>query len=182
MDVQVQLSQLGFHWEQQSLPEEGMGPLESRVAGVGYPSVKGVESSGQVQEEWEVVFPHQVVGKEWLDQAICMQEAASYRCKIASQDVSSVSLGPEELEAALVELKVAQGEREWWEALLVFAPEMEGLPSVVKSLITEVLLGEAEPVAAEQFLQTRTVGLDEARRELEAWVEPGMDEIQWLSR
>ena len=142
--------------------------------------IEGWEGSpGQVQEDWEVMFPHQVVEGEWCEQATSLHEAASYRCKIASQDVGSVSLDSEELPVALAELNVARLEREWWEAFLGFAQDHCEVPHL-KALLTEVPLGEAEPVAAEQFLQTRTVGLEEARKELETWVEPGQDEIRAL--
>ena len=91
----------------------------------------------------------------------------------------SVSLDSEELPVALAELGSAQLEREWWEAFLGFAQDHCEVPHL-KALLTEVPLGQAEPIAAEQFLQTRTVGLDEARKELETWVEPGQDEIRAL--
>ena len=105
-----------------------------------------------------------------------MHEAAAYRCKIASQDVSSVSLEPEELEAALVELRVAQGESEWWEAFLESAQDSGDM---VKALVTEVPLGEAEPIAAEQFLQTRTtVGVDEADGSLNPGLSRGWTKFE----
>ena len=70
------------------------------------------------------------------------------------------------------EWTVSEAERCWYEALLFMAQPLEELMVRVCSLKADVPLSPEEPSAPEQFLQTRTVSLEEARRELWEWLEP----------
>ena len=50
----------------------------------------------------------------------------------------------------------------------------------MRSLATEVTLRDDEPPGVEQFLQTRTVSLEEAGGELESWRQAAEDELEAL--
>ena len=51
---------------------------------------------------------------------------------------------------------------------------------IIRSLAQSVPLVDAEPIAVEQFLQTRTVSLEEARGELESWRPAAEEELEAL--
>ena len=52
----------------------------------------------------------------------------------------------------------------------------EDLWGSVRALQVEIPLREGEP-AGDQFLQTRTIGLSEVRRELHCWKDPALEEV-----
>ena len=90
--------------------------VEAVGRSVGQESVKEVsEATG---ESWEVDFPHQLVDSRWVEGALCLHEAAAYRCKRASWDLRNFSPGSALARAASSELSVAEAELEWYEVLL----------------------------------------------------------------
>ena len=133
-----------------------------------------------MKETWEVLFPHQLVQPEWLERALCCHEASLYLCKQWSQELSGDYLDPQGLAIAARELRTAMKELEWWECVLrANQPPSDSSP-LIRSLQSEVPLNASEAPAVEQFLQTRTVSLEEARGELESWRQPAMDELEAL--
>ena len=76
-------------------------------------------------------------------------------------------------------LKVAILSRLWFERALETGT-LEGVSVMVRSVAPEIPLREPEPNPAEQFLQTRTVSLDEARQELSLWKPAAMEEVTAL--
>ena len=50
---------------------------------------------------------------------------------------------------------------------------MEGVSAMVRSVASR----ELDPSPADQFLQTRTVSLDEARQELDLWKPAAVEEV-----
>ena len=69
-------------------------------------------------EEWEVLFPCQVVMPDWFDLAVSRHEAATHQCRVLS--LEALNDGREGLETSLAlhRWTVAQQEREWWETIL----------------------------------------------------------------
>ena len=158
-----------------------LGPastVEAVGRSVGQESVKEVsEATG---ESWEVDFPHQLVDSRWVEGALCLHEAAAYRCKRASWDLRNFSPGSALARAASSELSVAEAELEWYEVLLRTLQAPEEFVVMVRSIAVDVPLATEEPTGPEIFLQTRTVSLDEARRELPSWLEAAKEEVQAL--
>ena len=138
------------------------------------------KNNGGPEEEWEILYPHQVATPELVEAAVGWHESAMQRCRMLSLEALSETPGGSDLTAVLRDWKIAQGERDWLEVFLEYAQPIEEVSPVVKSLVSDIPIGESAPVAVEQLLQTRTVGLDEARREMDSWVEPAKDEIRAL--
>ena len=156
----------------------GVGLLACPEGILGGLASRSIEGPGVVSgvEEWDVLFPHQLVGSSWIEGAVSLHEAASHRSQRMSRELAFRNEFLHVCPGVLKELQAAEIEREFWEAFLFHVQA----PVMVRALGVEVPLGESEPSAAEQFLQTRTIGLEEARGELEKWVDPGKDEIRAL--
>ena len=119
--------------------------------------------------EWEVDFPHELLSVKQAEAWTSLHEAALYRCRAASLDLGVVSIfGARD---------VAEAERGWYEEVLRKVQAWEEGPVRISSLQAEVPLSPLQPSVPEQFLQTRTVSLEEARRELWEWLEPARDEV-----
>ena len=71
-------------------------------------------------------------------------------------------------------------ERSWYEELLTRCQGGQEQSMAVRALALEIPLGDAPQSAPEQFLQTRTISLEEARKELALWYEPGKEEVEAL--
>ena len=63
------------------------------------------------------------------------------------------------------------------ESVLSQVVEPDEVVCGLKALAVDVPLVDVAPTAPELFLQTRAVGLDEARKELGMWYEPGREEV-----
>ena len=131
------------------------------------------DNAVEVLEQWEVEFPCQLVG------ALALSEAAAHACKASVQHLCQAK-AESELEVGLGGMRQALLERAWIEqALTRLQNTNEGVP-VLRSLAAEVPLMEVPPTAPEQFLQTRTVSLEEARKEMGMWHEAGKEEVEAL--
>ena len=134
------------------------------------------------QEVWEVDFPHEVVKLEHLEGWTALHEAASYHCRATVQDLGSFLPDDGVVSALAVECGKREAERQWYEESLAAVQPWYEISSLLRSLQTEVPLSPAKPQAPEQFLQTRTESLDEAKKELCEWLEPAREEIMALEQ
>ena len=157
--------------ERNSPPLAGWGNSISNGDQVSSTLGAHVEGQGEVRratprdEEWELAYPHQIVDEDWLEGATVLHEAASTLCKLWFQELGGASLDSEGLSGLAVnKLRSALQEQYWCVS--------DGVVPVVGSLAAEVALGDDEPPAVEQFLQTR--------RELESWRQGGEDEVEAL--
>ena len=193
LSLSRELEQLGFRIPTRMKPS-GKGPDgTSRCLGLsrvedslreGVNVVGDLLSCGddwpELEEEWDVVFPHQLVGYGWLEGALQVHEFVSSLRRKLSQDLSGVPLLGMGLREIAANLSKVIGECDWWEGLLAAYQPVAEVPISIKSISTEVSLRQDEPPAVEQFLQTRTVSLEEARGELDSWKQPAEDELQAL--
>ena len=72
----------------------------------GYPLGQVTEVDEVLEEVWEVEFPHQVVGEDWLSGALYRQHVSSGLCKRLSHSLGEAQLDPEELELAAAEFRM----------------------------------------------------------------------------
>ena len=157
-------------------PKSLKGKFPYKTTGTGrlrsYPPRIGIKKNGK--SSFRIRWPPLLGG------AVSLHEASTYLRKQLSLELTSMASLEPEIITLLSRWEGAMCERSWWESFLEFAQPLEEVSPVVKSLVTEVPLGDPEPLAVEQFLQTRTVGLDEARREMSLWVGPAQNEIRAL--
>ena len=130
-------------------------------------------------ELWHVEFPHEVVDGEWVEGAVALSEAMSFACKEHVKQLCTIEEG-DEVQVGLEALSSSLQQRSWHEELLTRCQPEEESSVLLRSLSVEVPLSEALTTAPEQFLQTRTISLEEARRELSMWYEPGREEVEAL--
>ena len=161
------------HWD--SLRELGFPVEEVRARwseGAALRRVEAAEamshSSRVLAEEWEVAVPAPFI-EHVCDAWDHLLQCNARLCRLLSEelcDVVDLGEGTEEIALQLRKSEV------WCDLLERGLAEAEVR---VGALQTEVPLGgEGAP---DQFLQTRTVGLAEARREIDQWREPAQDEI-----
>ena len=131
-------------------------------------------------EEWQVHFPHQLVDDEWLGRGLSVHESVSGLRKRLSQELSGAPLNGGDLMGIATDLRLVTRACEWWEGLLAVYQPADEVPISIRSLASEVPLRSDEPPVVDQFLQTRTVSLEEARRELDCWRQPAEDELRAL--
>ena len=131
-------------------------------------------------EEWDISFPHQVVDCNWIEGASRVHESISWLRKRLSQELSGTLFMGSGLKEIAVDLRRVMRECDWWEGLLSAYQPVYQVPISIKALNTEVPLREDEPPAVEQFLQTRTVSLEEAKGELDNWKQPAEEELRAL--
>ena len=139
----------------------------------------GRQGSGWL-EEWDISFPHQVVDCNWIEGASSVHESISWLRKRLSQELSGTPFMGSGLKEIAVDLRRVMRECDWWEGLLSAYQPVYQVPISIKALNTEVPLREDEQPAVEQFLQTRTVSLEEARGELDNWKQPAEEELRAL--
>ena len=133
------------------------------------------------EEMWEVEFPCEVLDREGRSFAIQAHFDAACLCKTLSRELS----GPEsnyDIAELLGELKIAEDRREWYESIL-WGRYLESPHVIVKALNRDIPVCEEEPMpAAEMFLQTSTVSIAEARKELSLWIPAASEEVASLEK
>ena len=128
---------------------------------------------------WEVDFPHFIATKEWRQGAASLHEAAVYLQTKLFREFLDRGLDLEGLFPVSRSLVVASLDCSWFERALELG-RLEGVSVMVRSVESEIPLREPDPNPADQFLQTRTVSLDEARQELELWKPAALEEVTAL--
>ena len=163
----AELRDLGF--------ESPEGPGEVPVRKVG---TCGPLGSKDDSASWEIDFPHEIWSAESQPGWLQHQVSSSHRCrKLASELVAA----PCDLVGVVSrELWAAQAESCWCEEVLGRNRHPEEHLISLRSLRVEVPLNENSGTPADQFLQTRTISLEEARAELPLWMEAAREEVQAL--
>ena len=141
--------------------------------------VRNLEVLGE-QSLWEVDFPHEVWVEEEVDSWVALHEASSHLARRLSTDLLKASW--DQVGSALEMAKVAEAERAWLESVLVRHQDGIEAPVLLRSLKAEVPLNGSELGSEDQFLQTRTVSLEEARVELPLWMDAAKEEVQALEQ
>ncbi|CAE7427987.1 GIP [Symbiodinium sp. CCMP2592] len=123
-----------------------------------------------VDLKWEVAVPTPLSEcvRDGFDHEL---QCTARLCRLLAEEMSEALDFDEGFQGVSVQLKRAEAWCDWAEQVLV---EQE---IRVGALQAEVPLSEVGP---DQFLQTRSVGLSEARRELDKWKEPAADEVSSL--
>ncbi|CAE7372014.1 TY1B-NL2 [Symbiodinium sp. CCMP2592] len=131
---------------------------------------------------WEIDCPREVLGESWLDNAVSLHESSARLCRALAQELSTAHGVCTDVGVLVGQLVIAENERDWYEGLL-WEEYLVGGSSIVKSLCRDVPLGSDEPAcAAEVFLQTRTVSIAEARKELALWIPSALEEVTSLEQ
>ena len=131
------------------------------------------------QESWEVYFPHEILGKGWHESVVLVHEDAMKLCRLLTWELGEANVR-KELKGLSDHLVQAECQRDWLESVLVRnQPECERYGSL-RALSAEFPLNPECEGSGDQFLQTRTVGLSEARRELNLWKPPAAEEVNSL--
>ena len=149
------------------------------VAGVG----QGMGESNQeihcLLEQWTLDFPHEVLEEGTHESLVALHAQEAEFRRTLGQELSSSALQGQAGSLG-VHFHRAWLRSCWYEELLGrVQPAMEMVASV-RALTREVPLNPSNEAPDEIFLQTRTIGLDEARLELPLWVPAGQEEIQSL--
>ena len=137
------------------------------------------ESENVENTYWEVDMPCWIVRKADLKAWVHWHEGATCLKRFIAEDVSECCGLSEMFELGIRQLQKAECECEWLEAVLRQCQAEEETYGSVKALQVDVPLGEGES-GGDQFLQTRTIGLSEARKELSCWKEPALEEVTSL--
>ncbi|CAE7193732.1 RE1 [Symbiodinium natans] len=146
-------------------------------ASSGIPLSRGVEDG----TEWEVEFPYEIKDEGWTDRTVASHSNAIRLCRVLSQEISGFNEVEVDFGDSLRLLQNAESERDWYEGLLWDEYLRESV-FTVKVLQTDVPLNgdDGSTVAAELFLQTRTVSIGEARQELSMWIPSAKEEVTSL--
>ena len=103
-----------------------------------------------------------------------LHQATARLSRLLLEDLCEAVNTPEAVPELAAQLRCAERACDWLEQYL--REEHEPEPAAVRSLQREIPLSSPE-AHADQFLQTRTVGLSEARKELDKWRDPALEEV-----
>ena len=103
-------------------------------------------------------------------------EALSVMCRELAADLSVADPADEVYEASVETLKSLALERSYLEDVRKGFQDPADTVVCVRAMQKEVPLDDRQE-AEDVFLQTRTVGIEEARRELVMWYDPALDEV-----
>ena len=171
---------------QQELLEDLGFPVSATLEGVTLGSeqsesaVCALRDSGEAvgPAGWCIGLPVPLVGEDTHHGWECSHRATATLCTLLVDELSEALVASEEVSELAGQLKDAERQREWLEQCLV--EERKATEVVVlRALQADVSL-HPEGVEEDQFLQTRTIGLAEARRELDKWKAPAQEEITSL--
>ena len=124
-------------------------------------------------------FPQEILGKGWHESVVLVHEDAMKLCRLLTWELGEAKVR-KELRGISDHLVQAECQRDWLESVLVRnQPECERYGSL-RALSAEFPLNPECEGSGDQFLQTRTVGLSEARRELNLWKPPAAEEVNSL--
>ncbi|CAE7832119.1 RE2 [Symbiodinium sp. CCMP2592] len=146
-------------------------------------SVEGscVDDEYQTSENdisWEIDFPCEVLEGDWYPNVVQAHAETARLCRVLSQELGGC-WDSFCFDGLFGQLRAAENQRDWYEGLL-WDEFLRDSAISLRSLST-VPLGSDEPLpASEVFLQTRTVSMTEARRELPLWIPPAQEEVTSL--
>ena len=129
------------------------------------------------EAEWVVGLPLPIVDDELVEGLEGLHQSVARQCKLLEGELCEFLDATEEVLEITRQLNQAECYSEWLEQCLSLS--REGSEVTVRALQSEVPLNSEEPLQ-DQFLQTRTVGLAEARKELTLWKESAQDEVYSL--
>ena len=179
-----ELESLGFPVD--SLREVGKGDHDSPKEfgpsiGKFNPDSVSLADEGKFKESWEVLFPVEVWDEGTHASRVELHQEAVDFCLRTLRDLQEAQAPT--LAAKLAELvSIARSNCEYQEAVLeMMHPQPEREVSL-RALSQDVPLSTCDPTPEEIFLQTRTIALDAARRELDKWRGPGEEEITALEQ
>ena len=124
--------------------------------------------------EWEVGLPLPVVDSTVCDGFVGCHKSTARLCRMLTDELCDAIVNIESVPVLAMQLRCAEQKREWLEGCLLSVAAPEGVG--VRVLHTEIPLN-SESAPQDQFLQTRAVGLAEARRELDKWKDPAREEV-----
>ena len=171
----AELSELGFPVED---VRQRVVDLDSVAGGLPAERACSLNDSRDVSDveevAWEVGLPVPVLDEVTREGWIKWHDSAARACRLWAEEFCD-SLGPaEEVQDVAAQLRFVEGFAEWLEGCLE-----ESLEGSLRALQVEVSLNP-EANKPDMFLQTRTVGLAEARRELNCWKDPAQEEVTSL--
>ncbi|CAE7657146.1 RE2 [Symbiodinium sp. CCMP2592] len=127
---------------------------------------------------WEIDFPCEVLEGDWYPNVVQAHAETARLRKALSQELGGC-WDSFCFDGLFGQLRAAENQRDWYEGLL-WDEFLRGSEISLRSL-SAVPLGSDEPLpASEVFLQTRTVSMTEARRELPLWIPPAQEEVTSL--
>ena len=127
--------------------------------------------------EWYVGLPAPLIGGDTRCGWESLHRATVVLCNLLVDELSEALVASEGVSELAEQLQEAERRREWLEQCLI--EESWATEAKVRVLQTEVSLNPEED-GRDQFLQTRSIGLAEARRELDKWKAPAQEEITSL--
>ena len=162
------------HWKE--LDELGFPATEARLKIESMASVKAGEVSGisgSEEVEWDVHLPVLIVDEEVRDGLERRHDTESRLCRMLTLDLCWVFESTDGSAGIARQLYGSEQLCWWLENCL-----SKDCPSeiAVRALQRDIPLSSSE-APEDQFLQTRTVGLPEARKELAKWRESALEEV-----
>ena len=149
--------------------------LKSSAGEVG--GLKATVQAAYPSFEWVVELPVPVWDEGLHQGWLKWHDATARLCRFWAEELCETLDCPESILGVSEQLCMAEQTAELLEWGL--AQEGEGKGVLLKALEVEVPLSAAGN-AEDQFLQTRTIGLAEARREIGCWKEPALEEVTSL--
>ena len=148
------------------------------------PAVRvGVSTVPRVADEvwdctrWSVALPLPLVDEQVSEGLESEYQSVARLCRLLAGDLCDTVDATEGVRDLTLQLLAAERSWEWLEQCLIWNSRCQEV--AVRALHPEVSLSSEEP-PQDQFLQTRTVGLAEARKELFLWKEAAQDEVYSL--
>ncbi|CAE7594279.1 RE2 [Symbiodinium sp. CCMP2592] len=137
------------------------------------------EQPGDCRDEWEVDLPCWIVDDADRDSWCRLHQGEICFKKFLVEELGDEGVSPELFALGAERLYHQELRCEWLEQVLRGCQAESEVCGSIKALQVEVPIGEGDS-KGDQFLQTRTIGLAEARRELTCWKEPAQEEVTSL--
>ncbi|CAE7255929.1 unnamed protein product, partial [Symbiodinium microadriaticum] len=168
------LGELGFPVEGVALKGKSEGREPDIVLETEACAIKGC--LGNAEADWEVGLPLPVLDEVAREGWVFWHEGLARLCRLLSAELCGAVESSEEVAETAALLHGAERWCLWLEQWLGAWADSGGFGGTVKALQVEIPLNDQEK-PSDQFLQTRTISLQEARKELNLWREPASDEV-----
>ena len=132
-----------------------------------------------LEEKWDIGIPTPIAD-DWVREGLVKwHEDAARLCRLWFEELSGNAQEVDDFSAVASKLTEEESKTSWLEEVLVGLCSGGFTEGSLRTLQTDVPLNP-EDSSSDMFLQTRTIGLAEARRELSCWKDPAQEEVSSL--
>ncbi|CAE7837355.1 RE1 [Symbiodinium sp. CCMP2592] len=128
---------------------------------------------------WDIGFPQPLLEDAHREAWVVWHDRIARLSRMLLGDLCNATEGSDEVSGIAENLRKTELLGQWLEQGLEQWVEPGDMYGILKSLHSEIPLNPGSE-APDQFLQTRTISLAEARKELGLWKDPAIDEVTSL--